>query len=144
MLQMIGSQYILTGIYLVLCAYTDIRFRYIDWKAAAVITVLSAAIHLSAGTADTFSVVLSLIPGSCCFMVSFLTKEGFGYGDSLSVLVCGVTLGMEAAMELLMMGLGLAAVWAMGLCLLKKADGKSEFPFIPFLLASFVILCLTG
>lgn len=128
------------------CTYTDIRYRYIYRSAVIAAFTLSIAGHCTdwilGQTPDAPSMILSLLPGAGCFLVSLLTREALGYGDSMAVTVCGISLGMEKVTELLLLGLFLSAVWAVYLCIFKKADRSREFPFLPFLMAAFVIQTL--
>ena len=132
-------QKVVTGIFLLLCTYTDLKDRCVYQRTAAAAAALVCAGHLVSGNLDLMALLLSLLPGACCLLLSFLTREQLGYGDSLVILVCGLSLGAERITELLMTGLFLAALWASGLCVFKKADRKKEIPLMPFLTAAFLI-----
>ncbi len=132
-------QKIITGIFLLLCTCTDLRSHCIYRRVAAAAVIFAAAGHLAAGDMGILDCLLSLLPGICCLMISFLTREQLGYGDSLVIAVCGFSLGMEPVMELLMTGFFLAALWAVGVCVFCKADRKKEIPLMPFLAAAFLL-----
>lgn len=157
-----GFQMIITGICLIICTYTDLRYRCIYRRVVFGIMILSAAGHAvswfsdnaafwSAGQQDLAEISMSavtaasgLIPGMICFLISFLTREAFGYGDSVVVTACGISLGLEKTAELLVMSFFLSALWAVFLCIFRKAGLKKEFPFLPFLSAAFVLQIITG
>lgn len=132
-------QQYLTCAALGVCTYTDVRYRKIYKKVTAVYLFLALAGHLIMGSAGIRQLVLGLAPGMCCLAVSWLTKQGLGYGDSILILVCGLSLGAERCVEMLCIGLFWAGVWALFLFRLKKADRKKEFPFVPFLMAGALI-----
>lgn len=136
-------QKIITGIFLLLCTCTDLRNHCIYRRMAAAAAVLAAAGHLAVQDMGVADCILSLFPGAGCFVISLLTREQLGYGDSLVITVCGFSLGMEQTADLLMTGFFLAALWAVGLCIFCKADRKREIPLMPFLAAAFLIsLCV--
>ena len=78
-------------------------------------------------------------------LVSRVTQEAFGYGDSLMIAVTGVYLGFWNVLYLLVWAYVLTAVFA-GYVLIRKGFQKdAAFPFVPFLLAAYIgIVCLGG
>ena len=148
-------QMILTGVFLLLCTYTDLRYRCIYRKIVLGMIIFSIMGHLvncavgqsghaeSAGEAAV-SVLLGIIPGAVCFLISFLTREAFGYGDCMTVTACGVALGAEKTVELLTAGFLFSSVWAVFLFVFRKAGLKKEFPFLPFLSMAYVLEFLFG
>ncbi len=134
-------QKIVTGIFLLLCAYTDLKTHCVYRRTAVAAAAAAAAGHLAANDMGAAACLLSLLPGACCFLISLLTREQLGYGDSLVITVCGFSLGMEEVTGLLMTGFFLAALWAVGLCVFFHADRKKEIPLMPFLVAAF-LLCV--
>ena len=132
-------QEIITGVLLLFCTYTDLKKRCIYRNFAILIAVLAAAGHFVTGDMGIEECLLSLIPGSFCFFVSFLTQEQLGYGDSLVILICGFSLGLARTVDLLMTGLFFAALWAVGIYIRKRVGRKHEIPLMPFMAMAFVI-----
>ena len=93
---------------------------------------------------DIFMVTGALV-GGVFLLISRLTQEAFGYGDSLMIAVTGVYLGFWNVLYLLVWAYVLAAVFA-GYVLIRKGFQKdAAFPFVPFLLAAYIgIVCLGG
>ncbi|MDO5389785.1 MAG: prepilin peptidase [Eubacteriales bacterium] len=90
------------------------------------------------------AVFWGLLPGAVLLGVSKLSREALGMGDALLMLVLGIYLGLEAAFDVLLLALFLAAVWAGILILAKKKSRSYAFPFVPFLMIGYVgrwILC---
>jgi leader peptidase (prepilin peptidase)/N-methyltransferase len=155
-------QIIVTGVFLGVCTYTDLKYRFVYWKIVVIAVGLifsgyfagwvfaqKTAIEESAGTNDRIeiltecgSLLLSVIPGVGCLLVSFLTGEALGYGDGIVVMVCGLSMGFADTVEWLLLGFFLSALWAVYLCVFRKAGRKKEFPFLPFLMGAFVIKIL--
>lgn len=90
------------------------------------------------------AVFWGLLPGVALLGVSKLSGEALGMGDALLMLVLGIYLGLEAALDVLLLALFLAAVWAGILIFVGKKNKNATFPFVPFLLIGYVgrwILC---
>lgn len=89
--------------------------------------------------------VTGALVGGVFLLISRLTQEAFGYGDSLMIAVTGVYLGFWNVLYLLVWAYVLAAVFA-GYVLIRKGFQKdAAFPFVPFLLAAYIgIVCLGG
>ena len=73
-----------------------------------------------------------LLPGAVLLGVSKLSREALGMGDALLMLVLGIYLGLEAALDVLLLALFLAAVWAGILIVVGKKGRNYAFPFVPF------------
>lgn len=71
------------------------------------------------------------------YAISVLTKEQFGKGDVLVLTMTGAGLGLQKNIIILYVAFWLAFVFSIGLLLLKKADKKTELPFVPFLFAAY-------
>ena len=85
-----------------------------------------------------------LLPGAVLLGVSKFSREALGMGDALLMLVLGIYLGLEAALDVLLLALFLAAVWAGILIVVGKKGRNYAFPFVPFLLIGYVgrwLLC---
>ena len=85
-----------------------------------------------------------LLPGAVLLGVSKLSREALRMGDALLMLVLGIYLGLEAALDVLLLALFLAAVWAGILIVVGKKGRNYAFPFVPFLLIGYVgrwLLC---
>lgn len=81
--------------------------------------------------------------GVLFLLVSAVTREGMGYGDSWTILILGSYLGVWKMIEVLLTAflfLGAAAV----ICLsVKKMSRKYKLPFIPFLAAGYLCSIFT-
>ncbi len=132
-------QRILTGAVLLGCAVTDLKCRKIYKAAAAGYLALAVLGQLARRTATVAQMAFGLLPGIFCLVVSWLSGQGLGYGDSVLVLGCGLSLGFWPCMETLFFAFFLSGLWAVILLVLRKAGRKKEIPFVPFLLAGALI-----
>ena len=81
--------------------------------------------------------------GGCVFvflgLICWLKKEHFGLGDFKLLCVCGFLVGMPGIFYLFFRGLAAAALYSLVQMGRKKANLKTEFPFVPFLLLGVLI-----
>ena len=118
--------------------------RILCWLIAAG-GILSASLGYFHGKIPLVLMVTGALVGGVFLLISRLTQEAFGYGDSLMIAVTGVYLGFWNVLYLLVWAYVLAAVFA-GYVLIRKGFQKdAAFPFVPFLLAAYIgIVCLGG
>lgn len=137
-------QRILTGTALLCCSVTDLKSRKIYKTAAAGYLALAVLGHIAGRTATFAQMALSLLPGLFCLVVSWISRQGLGYGDSVLALGCGLSLGLSSGVATLFLAFFLSGLWAMFLLVRRKAERKKEFPFVPFLLAGALIQWIGG
>ncbi len=82
--------------------------------------------------------------GMFFLLVSRITGEAFGYGDSLLILIMGVFLGFWKILYLLMGAFSMAAVFSAAMLVKTRFNRKSSFPFVPFLAAAYIGGMLLG
>ena len=80
------------------------------------------------------------LPGLVLLAAGYLSKEAVGYGDGVMVLCAGIFLPFSETLMLTILSLLLAAGGAGILLLAKKMKRKETLPFLPFLLAGYVVV----
>lgn len=93
------------------------------------------------------SIILSIAGaavGLAFLGVSRLTGEALGYGDSIVIFILGVSLGLWNLLALLMLAFLLAAGCSIVLLTVFHFERKTTLPFIPFLVASYILVLLFG
>lgn len=123
--------------FVLVCAVTDIRKREIPQillvcGAVAVIAVRIVSRQdwqLYAGGAAI---------GFAFLVISKVTREGLGYGDSLLILILGLFLGLWRIIALLLTAFAAAAFFSIFLLAFKRMGRKQSFPFIPFLAVGYL------
>lgn len=91
--------------------------------------------------ADAKEMLLGLIPGVALLIVGKLSGC-VGEADGIMLLLLGGMYGLRDGGELMMYALLLAAVVSIFLIAVKHAGKKDTLPFIPFLLAGFMLFHL--
>lgn len=136
-------QTVISAVCLTICAYTDIRSKKIYKSVITAYLLLSLAGHLIAASGSS-SVSVSaaaagLIPGAVCIAISFLTRQGIGYGDSILITVCGISVGGRVCFNIILCAFFWAGIWGLVMWRFFHMEKKKEIPFVPFILLGFVI-----
>lgn len=137
-------QKVLTGIVMGICTYTDLRWKKIGAKVLWGYLALAVAGILMESTGQLPDHVYGVFPGLVCLVLSLVSKEKFGYGDSFLILICGISLGIAPCIWICLCGFFWAGMWAVFLLAVKHCGQEQEFPFVPFLGLGFLIQCLGG
>lgn len=116
---------------------SDLRTKTICLFPSVIISLFGAATELLLYRCLTGS-FFSLLPGMFFLLFSLISRGGVGMGDAILLLFTGLFLPPDALFFMLIMALLLSALWAARL-FMKTRKGKASFPFLPFLLAGFVI-----
>lgn len=82
--------------------------------------------------------------GAAVILLSIITGGKIGMGDGILLCITGLSLGFWGNMELFCLALMLAAGLSIILLVLQKADRRMSIPFVPFMLAGYLILLFTG
>ncbi len=151
-------QYLLTGTVFSICSFTDLKSRKI-YKSVMIgyllLALLGRALSPAVSPGDQVApdagylrgfedLAAALLPGIFCFLLSWISRQGLGYGDSALVAGCGISVGLWPCLGILFLAFLLAGLWSAGLLLLRKAGRKKEIPFVPFLLLGTVIYWVGG
>ncbi len=126
----------------------DIRFKKIPFylMAAGILPgLILLGLRFGQSTGSTFGGKLMetagcFLPGLFLFLLSFLTERKVGMGDGVLLLIIGAMEGGRITGFVFCWGLFLQSLFAVVLVILKKADRKTELPFVPFLLMGRLIL----
>lgn len=132
-------QNLLTAAVLAICACTDLKSHRIYKKITVGYFLMSVPGHLFAGTFSLPSLAAGVLPGMFCLAVSWITRQSLGYGDSILITVCGVSIGIQKCVAVAVTAFLGAGIWGILLLLFRKADREREIPFVPFLLGGFLL-----
>ncbi|MBQ7679485.1 MAG: prepilin peptidase [Butyrivibrio sp.] len=104
---------------------------------------LAAAVtagRLAAGECSWVTVGLSLAPGILLLLLSFITRQGVGWGDGLAALAVGALLGPALLMELMTAALFMSAAISAVLLILHRARKNTRIPFLPMMASAAVFI----
>ncbi len=126
------------------CSLEDVKQKKLTVMYILMFGVGGIFLHLMAPVCSIYSILWGMLLGLALILVSLVTRGSVGVGDGILLAVTGVYLGGSKNLELFMMGLLLAALWSLGLLVVKKKKGKEEIAFVPFLLISYFLMILRG
>ena len=124
--------------YLIINTVTDIRTKKIPINISALYFFL---ILLTRIIFDHFNItdsLFSLIPGLVLLIISRITSQSIGYGDCIIFLVTGLASGFQSTFLVIIISFILSGIYGL-FSLLKHKSTKSVFPFVPFILISYII-----
>lgn len=141
------EKWILTGVTLVMlliCTISDVKSRKIPVcviTAGAVGTVFCTLIQPEMTLGKMLS---GMMPGIIMLIISIVTDEQIGIGDSLIFCVLGIGHGFVAGIAVLGISLGMTAVTAVVLLCLKKVGKRDQIAFVPFILTGYCLVLAGG
>ena len=123
-------------IFLCICTFTDINVC--GWLC---ILNIVAAIMLHTIFRDISGKFLieGAIIGGIFLIISVVTREKIGYGDSLVFLAIGLIMGGERCFVIIFWSFLLCSIFSLVAIILKKTTFKSTVAFMPFVLAGALV-----
>ncbi|MGN0252060.1 MAG: prepilin peptidase [Oliverpabstia sp.] len=125
-------------IYLAVNAWTDGKRREINLIYTIIFLILTALCRWNRGQVFAWT---GMIPGFFLWMLSVGRNKNIGSGDGILCMALGLVTGIEILWNVMLGGFCLAGVWGV-IAWIGQRKRTSEIPFVPFLLASYLINCL--
>lgn len=88
--------------------------------------------------------IIAAAIGLALLLISKITHEAMGYGDSMMFLVIGLVEGVNTLLSVLLASVTMAGLVGMIILLILKKDRKYEISFIPFICLSYILMRLIG
>ncbi len=128
------------GTFLGICSYTDIRKKVVYVKVIVPFLLIGILLCISPLGNGIHNALYGTVVGLAILILSFATNGAVGEGDGLVLMITGFYLGFLNNIRLLCMALFLSAIVSVAAVILGKWGKKTELPFMPFLLISFLII----
>ncbi len=127
------------GLYLGILSLIDIRTRKIpQWLL--ILGMLMAVITKSICKNISIILIISGVAIGLLFcMISKTTGEKLGVGDSYVITLIGAFTGMWNLLQILCYAFLFSACYSAAILIIKKFNRKIQIPFIPFLMAAYVL-----
>jgi Flp pilus assembly protein protease CpaA len=125
-------------VWLIFCSWQDIKSKKIN---IILIVVGFLIIFLSSIITNNISIenrAAGLSLGMCLLILNRITRNQIGVGDGLIISILGLSLGFKINAFILVYSLIFSTIFSIILLVLRKVNGKTSFPFIPFILASYL------
>lgn len=130
-------------VFLGLAAYFDCRFRRIPWSVLGMGAIFMIICNILQWKEFKMEILPAVLPGMFLLMLAWLTKEGIGYGDGISVLLLGGMVGFKNCIWVLCISLLLLSMVGLVLLVVRRVERKTKIPYLPFLLVAegMLLLC---
>jgi len=128
-------------LFLVICTYFDMKTKMLP-VCLLVMGGLGVSISHIIQRENWWIYVMGILLGAAFLLVSKVTKEGLGYGDSILILLLGAFVGLWQVLLVLVIAFVSAAIFSSVVLVLKKMSRKKQIPFVPFLLLGYIGGCL--
>lgn len=135
--------YLLLLAYLIICCYTDLKNHTINLFISIIFMLLGIVTTILLYDYSLFSMAISLIPGISLITISLIFPASLGIGDGLIFFICGIYLGADFTIQLLLLSLVISSFFSI-LLIVKKHSLKYQFPLAPFIFASYIFLLFTN
>lgn len=116
----------------------DIYFRKIPVYILIACNLAAMGYQIYIGREDVWLILGGIGVGILFFLISRVTREEIGYGDSWIILILGIYLGMWRLLEVLSTAFLLLSLTAVVCLSVKRMSRKYKLPFIPFLAAGYL------
>ena len=124
--------------FLSICCWWDWRKKEIPLLCLLLMTVVVGIFSIACPEKLLWSRVGGGALGALFFLISKVTKEAIGYGDSLLILILGVHLGLSLVLQMLLLASLPAGVVSLFVLLKKRWNKSATIPFVPFLLVGYL------
>lgn len=137
-------QRVILFVFLLLCSLWDWKSRSVPvWLCYGGALLMTAAVFVTKEMTMA-EAVGGMLPGIFLLGIGWITKGQIGSGDGIVFMVTGLGLGIWYNCLLLAGALSISFLWSLLFLTMKKINLKTKFPFLPFVLAAFVLEFMTG
>lgn len=126
-------------IFLCICTFTDIKKRNVCGWLCILNIVAAIMLHTIFRDISGKSLIEGAIIGGIFLIISVVTREKIGYGDSLVFLTIGLIMGGEKCFVIILWSFLLCSIFSLVAIILKKTTFKSTVAFMPFVLAGALV-----
>lgn len=127
--------------FLIYFTYYDIKYRIVSNKAIIIFLFVGIFTTFITGNIDIW--INSIIGGIGAFLIFFigaiLSKGGIGMGDVKLMTCIGFYTSIYEVLNISFISLLVSVLIGLFLIFFKKADKKTEIPFVPFVLVGVII-----
>ena len=120
------------------CGFTDLKRKTIPLFLLIAMSVVVGVSVIFCNTERIWLRVGGLGLGILFLLVSRVTKEAVGYGDSWLILLLGAYLGIEEVLPLLFTATLGAAVVSLFYLWIRRWKRSATLPFVPFLVIAYL------
>ena len=139
-------RFVILSIWLGILAVSDLR-----WKRVPVWLLAVGGIIVTAMSIDRFQremkytaeLVWGLVPGALLLLIAVTTKKA-GIADGIVLLLLSLALDYGECFVSFVLSFLIMSFVSLLLLVLNKVKGNSKLPYLPFLLAGYIIQAIVG
>ncbi len=124
-------------------SFSDIKTGTVSGIRIIIFAVIGIVLNVFIKYQSIASIIGGLIVGAVILLYSVVTRGGIGKGDGLMFICLGIYLGLSVNLRLLFFSLITAAIAGGIYALIKKKGIKSQIPFMPCILGTYLIITAT-
>ncbi len=124
---------------LVWVSYEDCKEKQIRLYLPLVAAAIGIVLHLLYREMALADVLLGISVGIVFLLIAWMSRGSVGAGDGIMLMVSGLFWGFWGNIVLLMTALGMVSMVALFLLVVKRKERNYRLPFLPFLLAAYLL-----
>ena len=120
----------------------DIKTKRLP-DVSLILGLVASVLVRIAFTGQSFSsYAAAAVVGIIFVIISYLTNEKIGYGDSFVILSIGFLVGLVNLLFILFTAFVMASFFGMVILVSRNFKSDKGIPFVPFIFAAFILLIL--
>lgn len=131
--------HIVTLAFLTVNSITDLKNKRVYLVVSVAFAIAGIIVNIIFRRHSLISILLSLGIGVILIIISKVTREAIGMGDGIIILVLGVLNGAYENLLISLYGFLISFLVSAFLLITRKLGRKDKIPFIPCLLAGYII-----
>jgi leader peptidase (prepilin peptidase)/N-methyltransferase len=131
--------HIVTLAFLTVNSITDLKNKRVYLVVSVAFAIAGIIVNIIFRRHSLISILLSLGIGVILIIISKVTREAIGMGDGIIILVLGVLNGAYENLLISLYGFLISFLVSAFLLITRKFGRKDKIPFIPCLLAGYII-----
>ena len=131
---------VMIAIILFVLSMVDIRSKRIPLLMIVGLIMMAIVSSLILQPVDWVLMAAGAVVGIVFLLISKVTREKLGYGDSLIILALGILLGFWKVMILILIAFLASACFGIIMVCWKKKNKNTSFPFVPFITLSYALV----
>lgn len=129
-------------IFLTLSTILDVKKKEVNTILCVIVAAVGLVYELFIMKTNIAIIILGILPGVFLMLASIVTNEEIGKGDAVILSTIGIFLGLKKSILILINALFMTVLIGGIFLLIKKKNRKYKIPFVPFILFSYISICI--
>lgn len=139
-------KFVTLSIWLGILSVSDLRWKRVPvWLLAVggIIMTIMSADQFEQGIKGAAELIWGLMPGALLLLMAVITKKA-GIADGIVLLLLSLPLGYRECIVSFVLSFLIMSIVSLLLLVLNKVKGNSKLPYLPFLLAGYMMQAIAG